>query len=140
MSDDACVVVPRFTLVEFQYPQGLAVSAGTWLRVPGRKSLRPGLVADAEIGLSGAALDLGLGFSTSPNTSYEKARSLGVQGVVLRTWPWWSPWLPTSTAYVGAEVFGHLFAFRCTLGMLWSVDGPASPARMIMGGCGLGIP
>jgi hypothetical protein len=137
---ETSVVIPRFTLIELQYPQGVAASAGTWIRIPGGDGLRPGLVADAELGLSGSALDLGVGVSTSPSASYEKARSIGVQGVLLRTWPWWSPWLPTSATYGGAEIFGHFFAVRCSLGLLWSVDGATLPARSIIGGCGLGLP
>jgi hypothetical protein len=137
---DTSVAFPRFTLIELQYPQGVAASAGTWIWLPNGSRFRPGLVTDVEVGLSGAALNLGLGVSTSPDTRYEAARSLGAQGVLLRTWPWWSPWLPTSTTYGGAEIFGHLFAFRCSLGVLWSVDRGSSPARTVMGGCGLGLP
>jgi len=137
---DTSVVIPRFTLIELQYPQGVAASAGTWIRIPSGNGFRPGLVTDAEIGLGGASLNLGLGISTSPNTEVEKGRSLGVQGVLLRTWPWWSPWLPTSTTYGGVEIFGHVFAYRCSLGVLWSVDRGVAPARLLTGGCGLGLP
>ena len=137
---ETSVVVPRLTLIELQYPQGVAASAGTWIRISTGSGFRPGLVADGQIGLSGASLNAGVGLSTSPNTDVEKARSFGVQGVLLRTWPWWSPWLPTSTTYGGVEVFGHVFAFRCSLGMLWSVDRGTSPARTLTGGCGIGLP
>jgi hypothetical protein len=139
-TSDVSVVVPRFTLIELQYPQGIAASAGTWIGIPSGGAYRPGLVADVEVGLSGVSLSLGPGVSTTPNTDVEKARSLGVQGVLLRTWPWWSPWLPTSTTYGGVEAFGHLFAFRCSLGVVWSIDRGASPARSLRGGCGLGLP
>ena len=137
---DASPVFPRFTLIELQYPQGVAVSAGAWVRPQSGARLRPGLVADVEAGLSGASLDLGLGGSTSLEAEVEKARSFGVQGVLLRTWPWWSPWLPTSTTYAGVQIFGHAFAFRCSVGLLWGVDRSTSPTRTLIGGCGLGWP
>ena len=137
---DTSAVFPRFTLIEFQYPQGVAASAGAWARLQRGDGVRPGVVADVEVGLSGAALHLGLGASTSLEAEVEKARSLGVQGVLLRTWPWWSPWLPTSTTYGGVEVFGHAFAFRCSLGVLWATDSGTSPTRTLTGGCGLGWP
>jgi len=133
-------VFPRFTLIELQYPQGVAVSAGAWVRPQGGDGIRPGLVADVEAGLSGASLDLGLGGSTSLEAEVEKARSFGVQVVLLRTWPWWSPWLPTSTTYAGVQIFGHAFAFRCSVGLLWGVDRSTSLTRTLIGGCGLGWP
>lgn len=139
-SSDTPVVFPRLTLIELQYPQGVAVSIGAWARPWRGDGLRPGFVADVEAGLSGASLNLGLGGSTPLNGDVERARTFGVQGVLLRTWPWWSPWLPTSRTYGGVEVFGHAFAFRCSLGLLWAVDRSIAPTRTVTGGCGLGWP
>jgi len=139
-SADNSTVFPRFTLIELQYPQGLAASAGVWVWGPAGPKYRAGLVTDAEVGGSGASLNLGLGLSTSPDTSYERSWSFGVQGVLHRTWPWGSPWLPTSTTYGGGELFVHAFAFRCSVGLLWNVSDDQLPARTVTGGCGIGTP
>lgn len=137
---DPSRILPRLTLIELQYPQGVAATGGAWLWLSTGQGLRPALLAEAAVGLSGAALDLGLGGSSAASVDVEKARAFGVEGVLLRTWPWWSPWLPTSSTYGGVHLFAHLFAYRCSLGMLWSLDREASPARTFTGGCGIGTP
>ncbi|HLK92702.1 MAG TPA: hypothetical protein VKZ18_22605 [Polyangia bacterium] len=131
--------LPRVTLMELQYPQGVAASGGAWLRLSTDDRLRPAFLAEAEVGLAGAALDLGLG-GLGSGTDVDNAQSFGAEGVLLRTWPWWSPWLPTSTTYGGVQLFVHRFAYRCSVGMLWSLDRDARPARTFIGGCGVGTP
>jgi len=131
---------PRFTVVEAQYPQGVAASIGSWVLLPSRWEHRMGGVADLELGLSGASLVIGAGATSSPTAPYERASSLGVQGVLHRTWPWWSPWLPTAATFGGAEVFAHLFAFRCSAGVLWPLTAGAGSSPLVIGGCGLGTP
>jgi hypothetical protein len=131
---------PRFTLVEIQYPQLVAASIGTWILLPPTWEHRVGGVADVELGLSGASIAVGGGATSSPTASYERASSLGVQGVLHRTWPWWSPWLASSATFGGAEVFAHLFAFRCSLGVLWPLTPAKDSSPFVVGGCGVGIP
>jgi hypothetical protein len=128
---------PRFAL-QLQYPQAVAASVGSWLRFWGNAAQVGGIVGDAELGLSGASIKLGLGVSTSEGASYEKAWSFGIQGTAHRTWPWWSPWLPESTTLGGGEVFVTYFAVRCSAGAMWSMSSDASPSLVF--GCGLGLP
>ena len=138
--DRPSTFVPRFTLVEIQYPQLVAASVGSWVLLPVRWEHRVGAVADWEVGLSGASLAVGGGATSSPTASYERGSSLGIQAVLHRTWPWWSPWLPTSATFAGAEVFAHLFAFRCSLGALWPLSATSGSSALVVGGCGIGIP
>jgi hypothetical protein len=131
---------PRFTLIELQYPQVVAASAGVWAWLPVGSEHRPGVVGDVELGIGGATFALGPGVSTAPHSHYENGWSLGVQGVVHKPWSWWSPWLPTSSTFAGGELFAHLFAYRCSLGVMWNVAPGGTPARVFTGGCGLGWP
>ena len=71
-------------------------------------------------------------------TRYEKVWSLGLQGSLHHTWPWWSPFLPEAATYAGAELFGAYFAVRCSAGARWPVRGAATPTLVL--GCGLGLP
>ena len=90
----------------------------------------------------GPKFALGLGVVSSPKTSYEQIYAGGIQAVAHRTWPWGSPFLPSSTTYVGVEVFGHVFAFRCSAGVMWRRSGNVivrSSAIPIVG-CGIGLP
>jgi hypothetical protein len=134
------IFFPRFTLVEAQYPQGIAASIGSWILLPSSREFRMGGVADFELGLSGSSLALGVGTTSSPTRSYETGSSFGVQGVLHRTWAWWTPWLSRSASYAGAEVFASYFAFRCTAGVLWPVRPGEPEGAHLMGGCGLGSP
>jgi hypothetical protein len=130
--------VPRFVLLQLQYPQIVAVSAGSWLRLAGDEQRLLGLVGDLELGLGGATLALGPGVSSGGLTRYEKVWSLGLQGALHQTWPWWSPFLPEAATFAGAELFGAYFAVRCSAGALWPIRGAASPTLVL--GCGLGLP
>lgn len=132
---------PRFTLIELDYPQGVAASAGGWLLRTTGRGAELGLVGDAELGLSGPKVALGVGATASRTTDYEKMYSFGVQAVAHRTWPWWSPFLPTSATYAGVEVFGDFFALRCSAGVMWRVaDGAGGSPPIPSAGCGLGLP
>lgn len=131
-------VFPRFTLLQLQYPQAVAVSAGSWVRLWGSAEQVGGLVGDAELGLSGASVKLGLGASSSESVNYERGWSFGVQATALRTWPWWSPWLPTSATFAGGELFAAFSMYRCSVGAMWAFSADASPR--LVGGCGLGLP
>jgi hypothetical protein len=130
-------IFSRFAL-QLQYPQAVAISVGSWLRFWGTAGQVGGLVGDAEVGLSGASVKLGIGVSAPERTSYEKVWSFGIQASAHRTWPWWSPWLPEATTLAGGEIFVAYFAFRCFAGAMWSVSSDVSPR--LVGGCGLGVP
>jgi hypothetical protein len=132
--------VPRFALLELQYPQLVAASGGAWAKLNCTKPVCPGLVGDLEIGLSGATVALGPGVVLNRVTSYENAGSFGVQGTIHRTWPWWSPWLATSTTFVGGEVFAHYFAVRCSAGVMWAPSNSVASSPFLVGGCGLATP
>jgi hypothetical protein len=138
--EDVSTFFPRFTLLELQYPQGIAVSVGSWLRIIRDRRYLAGLVGDLELGLSGATVAIGPGASAAENTSYEKAWSFGIQGTIHRTWPWWAPWLPTSATFVGGEIFADYFAFRCSVGALWPLTDRAGSSPFVVGGCGVGLP
>jgi len=99
-----------------------------------------GVVAEGEIGLSGVTLALGPGTMNARRYGYEWATSFGVTGVVHRTWPWWSPWLPTSATFAGAEAFVRVLILRCSFGMLWPMESRIDASRTWIGGCGLGTP
>jgi hypothetical protein len=131
----------RYTFIEVEYPQIVAASVGLWAVLKPMEKRDVGLVGDIDLGISGAELAIGLGARSSGASPVEHAGSFGLQGVALRTWPWWSPVLPTSATFVGAQAFGHFFAFRCSVGVLWNLsknDGTASP--LPIGGCGIGLP
>jgi hypothetical protein len=129
--------LPRFAL-QFGYPQALAASAGTWIRLGGGPDYRVGGVGDVEVGLSGASIKLGPGAAAPESSSYEKVWSFGIQAALHRTWPWWSPWLPRSSTLGGGEIFAAYFAFRCSAGAMWPVSADSSP--IFVGACGVGLP
>ena len=134
-------LIPRFTLIEADYPQIVAASAGGWLLLETKGAFHTGVVGDLQVGLSGPMIALGVGATSEQTTSNEHATSFGLQGVMHRTWPWWDPVLPTSATFAGAELFGHFFIFRCSLGIMWKVGGgQTGPSPIPMGGCGLGLP
>jgi hypothetical protein len=134
-------LIPRFTFIELGYPQIAAASVGLWALPAIGGTIEPGLVADVEGGLSGAKVALGVGATSSPTAAYESVFSGGLQAVALRTWPGWSPLLPTSTTYAGVEAFGHFFAFRCSAGVMWRLSASADGASAIpTAGCGIGLP
>lgn len=128
---------PRITFLEVQYPQGVAASAGTWLRLSNGERRSLGVVGDLGAGLAGLSIAFGPGVAAPDDTSYEKIWSFGLQGTALRTWPWWSPWLATSRTFVGGEVFAAYFAVRCSIGAMLDVS---SGAPFLVGGCGVGLP
>jgi hypothetical protein len=130
---------PRFTLLELQYPQAVAVSLGSWIGLVNGNRDVLGVVGDLELGLSGMTAAFGLGRSSSDHESYERAWSFGAQATIHRSWPWWTPCLPTSTTFVGGEVFGAYFAFRCSVGVMRSLEAP-SASTFAVGGCGVGLP
>jgi hypothetical protein len=129
---------PRLALLQLNYPQAVSVSAGAWLFLLDGSGGRFGPVGDLEAGLSGPTAKLGMGMSAHGDTPYERAWSFGVQAVVHRTWPWWTPWLASSTTFVGGEAFAAYFAFRCSVGALRPLRGEGSV--VLTGGCGLGMP
>jgi hypothetical protein len=132
--------LPRFTL-EADYPQIVAASVGAWMLVLRVNQFQIGPVADVQVGFGGPTLAFGVGASSAQSKSYEDASSFGVQGAILRSWPGWDPLLPTSMTFAGAEVFGHVFVFRCSLGVMWNIsDRQTKPSAFPMGGCGLGLP
>lgn len=131
-------LVPRFTLIEGQYPQGAAMSAGVWAAARDPVRLAPGAVFELEIGLGGAAFAMG-GGALKTGGGYEKLGAFGLEGVVLRTWPWWSPWVATNTTFAGARVFASYFALRCTLGIAWPIFADAAPGPIPLAGCGIGV-
>ena len=133
-------VFPRFTLIELQYPQGVAASGGMWLRLTESPRGVFGMVGDLGVGLSGATVALGLGGSASDRTNYERVWSFGVQGVAYRTWPWWSPWLPTSSTFGGGQAFAAYFAIRCTAGAIWPISTGTDLSWSVVVGCGVGLP
>ena len=133
-------IVPRFTLIELQYPQGVAASGGMWLRLAESPGRVWGAVGDLGVGLSGTTVALGLGASSTDRTSYEHIWSFGVQGIAHRTWPWWSPWLPTSSTFAGGQVFAGYFAVRCSVGAMWPTSEGTNLSWRIVGGCGVGLP
>jgi hypothetical protein len=139
VQSEASVLYPRFTLIEVQYPQLLAASLGSWALLRGGGKFRPGLVSDFEVGLGGGTLSLGAGATSAPTVDYEHAISFGIQGAIHRTWPWWSPWLPTAATFLGAEAFAQVFAFRCSLGLMWSLNRGQRESPFLVGGCGLGL-
>ena len=131
-------LIPRFTLIELNYPQIAAASVGLWALSDSGAATELGLLGDVQAGLSGPKVALGLGLVSSPKTSYEKIYSVGVQAVAHRTWPSWSPFLPTSRTYVGVEAFAHFFALRCSVGAMWpSSSTGGSPIPSV--GCGIGL-
>jgi hypothetical protein len=67
-------------------------------------------------------------------------RVFGVQGIALRTWSWWSPWLPTSSTFAGGQVFAAYFAVRCSAGALWPTSGEFHSSWRVLAGCGVGLP
>jgi len=139
--DRGSLFVPRFTLVEVQYPQIVAGSVGIWMLLTTGRVFQVGPVADLEVGLSGPTIALGVGATSAQTTSNEHVSSFGLQGALHRTWPWWDPLLPTSATFAGVELFGHFFAVRCSLGLMWNVaGGQAKSSPFPVGGCGLGLP
>lgn len=135
-------LLPRFTLIEAGYPQLLSASVGVWIvMVPVSGQHDAGVVGDFRLGLSGATAAVGIGANSLRTASKEKVSSFGLEGLIHRTWPWWSPWLHTSATYAGVEAFGHLFAFRCSVGIMWNIVGDESHSSpFATGGCGLGLP
>lgn len=134
-------LMPRFTLIELDYPQGVAASVGEWVLRAAGGGAELGLVGDAELGLSGPKVALGVGATSSRTANVDKVYSFGIQAVAHRTWPWWSPFLPTSATYAGVEAFGDFFMFRCSVGVMWQVAGSAAASSPIpSAGCGIGLP
>jgi hypothetical protein len=127
-------------LIRAEYPQGVAASGGIWLILPAGTKFQAGPVTDLGVGLSGVTYTLGAGLTSALTASYEHVSAFGVEGLVHRTWPWWSPWLPTSTSYAGVQAFAHVFAFRCSVGVMWNVSNAQSSGAIPIGGCGLGLP
>lgn len=138
--DNDSSFVPRFTLLEGGYPQGVAASAGLWWTFARGRNYNGGVVLDVEMGLSGATLAIGPGFVSAATVSYEHARSFGIQALFHRTWPWWSPWLPESTNLIGAELFVHLFALRGSFGLAWKVHGAVESVPVPIVSLGVGLP
>lgn len=133
--------LPRFILIEADYPQIVAASVGAWMLILRVKEFQVGPVADVQVGFGGPAIAFGVGASSAQSRSVEHVSSFGVQGAILRSWPGWDPLLPTSVTFAGAEVFGHFFVFRCAVGVMWNVsDRQTSPSPFPIGGCGLGLP
>jgi hypothetical protein len=133
---------PRFLLFNAEYPQLVAAAVGGWMLAVPAGTYRGGLVADVEVGFSGPSFLLGLGATNGrPSTPVEHLRSFGVQAVIHRTWPRFGPWLPDSTTFLGAELFGHLFAYRCSLGAMWNVSQSSQRSSPVpIAGCGIGWP
>jgi hypothetical protein len=131
---------PRLMLIKVEYPQLVAVSGGMWLILTSGKKYQAGPVTELQIGLSGVTYTLGAGLTSALNDSYEHVSAFGLEGVFHRTWPWWSPWLPTSTSYAGVQAFAHFFAFRCSAGVMWNVSNTEMSHAIPMGGCGIGLP
>lgn len=136
--DQGAQLRPRFALLQVNYPQLVSVSAGYWALLDGGGQRRIGGVGDLEVGLSGPVAKLGIGTTTPNHVHYEGIWSLGVQAVVHRTWPWWTPSLATSTTFAGGEIFAAAFVIRCSAGALRSIGGEGSV--VFTGGCGLATP
>jgi hypothetical protein len=136
---DEPILAPRFTLPEFQYPQLVAGSVGLWVAPLRMERVRAGAVGDLEVGLSGVSVTLGPGATSNLAVSYEKVWSVSLEAVVHQTWPWWSPWLATATTYVGAQLSGQFFAFRCAAGPLWPLASTRTKPILSFG-CGIGLP
>jgi hypothetical protein len=129
---------PRFTLVEGQYPQGVDISGGAWAFLPTTRSFDPGIVGDVELGLSGAAIDLGVGMARHRG-SVEHSIAFGLEGTAMRSWPGWSLALATNETLVGARAFASYFAYRCSIGSLWTVEGARAGHVVPFIGCGIGV-
>jgi hypothetical protein len=131
--------LPRFTLLEVQYPQGLGIGAGGWaILSPGsRTSL--GLVGELELGLSGVDAALGAGVVGNRGGDVEDHFSIGLEGVAMKSWPGWSLALPADQYLVGVRAFVFGSILRCSVGVLWPVH-RAGPIHFVPTiGCGVGF-
>jgi hypothetical protein len=138
---------PRWTALELQGPGGVAGSLGLWALVPGGVHHRVGLASDLGISLGGATLALGPGVlrpefeDVGSLTRHDKGWSVAVQGLIYRTWPWWTTLrLPTSTTYVGTEVSAGLVMYRCWVGAMRAISDRENAGWMTIGGIGIGLP
>jgi hypothetical protein len=138
--DTGLAVVPRVTLPEVQYPQGLAASAGLWLRPIRKYGYEAGQVSDVQLGMSGASIAVGIGATAGGHADYEAAWSFGAQWVVHRTWSFHRQWLPEATTFFGPQLFVHYFAFRCFIGGLRHTFAGPTLSTFVTGGCGIGSP
>lgn len=134
----------RWTPLEIRNPGGLGGSGGLWALLPGGVHHRIGLAGDLGIGLGGTTLALGPGvlrpeFEDSP-PRHENGWSVAVQGLLYRTWPGWSPGLPTSTTYVGADISGGYVMYRCWLGAMRPIGDREIADWKLTGGVGIGLP
>ena len=116
------------------------------LSVPGDIRHRFGLASDLGNSLGGATLALGPGvlrpeFEDGPPARHEKGWSVAVQGLIYRTWPWWTTLrLPTSTTYVGPEVSAGFVMYRCWVGAMRAISDRENAGWMTIGGVGIGLP
>jgi hypothetical protein len=138
---------PRWTPIEFQSPGSLAGSGGLWVFAPGGIHHRLGLAGDLGISLGGATLALGPGvlrpeFEDGADLRrHEKGWSVAVQGLIYRTWPWWTTMrLPTSTTYGGADISAGYVMYRCSLGVMRALADRENAEWKLIGGIGIGLP
>jgi hypothetical protein len=137
----------RWTPLEIQSPGLIGGSGGLWVLVPRGIHHRIGLATDIGLGLGGVDWAVGPGllrpeFEDSSDLSrHEKGWSLAVQGLVYRTWPGWTPRLPTSTTYIGADLSAGYVMYRCWLGAMRPLGVFGESAGWIgIGGIGIGLP
>jgi hypothetical protein len=141
--------LPRWTPIEIQIPDIVAGSVGLWVLAPAGIHHRIGLATDLGISLGGATLALGPGFlrpefedaaELARLARHEKGWSVAVQGLIHRTWPWWTPRLPTSTTYVGADISAGYLMCRCSLGVMRAIGDRENADWRLIGGIGIGLP
>lgn len=133
---------PRWTPLEIQTPGIVGGSGGLWVLLPAGIRHRVGLAADLGLGLGGVDLAVGPGIlrpELEAGAPHEKGWSVAVQGLLYRTWPGWTPRLPTSTTYVGGDISAGYIMYRCWAGAMRRLDDRES-AWIAIGGVGIGIP
>lgn len=131
--------LPRFTLLDVQYPQGIDIGAGGWVILSPERRTSAGMVGELELGLSGVDAALGAGVVGNRGGDVEDHFSMGLEGVAMRSWPGWSLALPADEFLIGVRAFVFLSILRCSAGVLWPVD-RAGPVRAVpLVGCGVGF-
>jgi hypothetical protein len=132
-------LLPRVTLLEVQYPQGVDVGFGGWAILSPKERTSAGLVGELELGLSGVDAALGAGVVGNRGGDVEDHFSIGIEGVALRSWPGWSLALPADESFVGLRAFGFASILRCSAGVVWSLPRTGSVRAVPLVGCGVGF-
>ena len=138
-------IYPRWTPLEIQTPGVVAGSGGLWLLVPGGVHHRIGFASDVGFSLAGTTLAVGPGilqpeFEDGSLSHHENGWSVAAQGLICRTWPWWTPRLPSSTTYVGTDITAGYVMYRGWLGAMRAVGDRETADWKLVGGIGIGLP